>query len=155
MSTHTPTWIFAALGAAGVLLAWIGATTRPFVRVVPADRRGILAQLDARLQAGDVPLSAREFLLTGLGIGLALGGGALVALGPTILSAVVILVGPVVYWQIWAARQERYRATTSRRWTARSRRCSAPTAPTPTSTPRCRRPRPTCSNRCGGTFCRW
>lgn len=102
-------WILAALAGAGVLLAWIGATTRPFVRVAPADRQGLLARLDARLQAADIPLTSREFLLTGLAIGAALAGGALAILGPTVLSAVVLLVGPVVYWQVWTAKQERYR----------------------------------------------
>jgi Flp pilus assembly protein TadB len=108
MPTST-VWILAALAGAGVLLAWIGATTQPFVRVAPADRRGLLARLDARLQAADIPLSAREFLFTGLAIGAALAGGAFVVLGPTLLSAVVLLVGPVAYWQVWAAKQERYR----------------------------------------------
>jgi Flp pilus assembly protein TadB len=109
MRSSNTTWIFAALAGAGVLLAWIGATTRAFVRVVPADRRGLVAKLDARLQAAEVPLTAREFLLTGLGIGLALAGGALVILGPTVLSGVVLLIGPVAYWQVWAAKQERFR----------------------------------------------
>lgn len=109
MRSSNTTWIFAALAGAGVLLAWIGATTRVFVRVVPADRRGLVAKLDARLQAAEVPLTAREFLLTGLGIGLALAGGALVILGPTVLSGVVLLIGPVAYWQVWAAKQERFR----------------------------------------------
>ncbi len=108
MTTST-TWIFAALAAAGVLLAWIGATTRVFARVVPAHQRGALARLEAKLQAADVPLSAREFLLTGLAIGAGLSGGALVLLGPTVLSGVVLLIGPVVYWQVWMARQERFR----------------------------------------------
>ena len=108
MPTST-VWILAALAGAGVLLAWIGATTRPFVRVAPADRQGLLARLDARLQAADIPLTSREFLLTGLTIGAALAGGAFAILGPTVLSAVVLLVGPVVYWQVWIAKQERYR----------------------------------------------
>ena len=106
--TPSTTWIFAALAAAGVLLAWIGATTRVFTRVVPDQQRGALARLDARLRAADVPLSAREFLLTGLAIGAGLSGGAWVILGPTVLSAVVLLIGPVVYWQVWSARQERF-----------------------------------------------
>jgi len=76
---------------------------------VPADQRGLLAQLNTRLQAADIPLSAREFLLTGLGIGAALAGGALVILGPTILAGVVICLGPVIYWQVWAAKQERFK----------------------------------------------
>lgn len=109
MNTHNTTLIFAALAGAGVLLAWIGATTRAFVRVVPADQRGLLANFNARLQAADIPLTAREFLLTGLGIGAALAGGALVILGPTILAGVVIVVGPVIYWQVWQARQERFK----------------------------------------------
>ena len=101
--------MFAALAAAGVLLAWVGATTRVFARVVPAHQRGALARLEAKLQASDVPLSAREFLLTGLAIGAGLAGGALALLGPTVLSGVVLLIGPVAYWQIWMARQERFR----------------------------------------------
>lgn len=109
MSSTATTLIFAALAAAGVLLAWLGATLRPYVRVVPADRRGLLARIDARLQAADVPLSAREFLFTGLIMGAVLAGGTLAVLGPTVLSGVVLLIGPVVYWQIWTARQERYR----------------------------------------------
>ena len=109
MPSQSTTYIFAALAAAGVLLAWIAATTRVFVRVVPAGQSGWLARLDARLQASDIPLSAREFLLTGLGIGAALAGGALAILGPTILSGVVIFIGPVVYWQVWAAKQERFK----------------------------------------------
>ncbi|HOU12796.1 MAG TPA: type II secretion system F family protein [Anaerolineae bacterium] len=106
---NTTTWLFAALAGAGVLLAWIGATTRAYVRLVPVDQRGMLARLNARLQAADIPLSAREFLLTGLGIGAALAGGVLVILGPTILAGVVICIGPVIYWQVWAAKQERFK----------------------------------------------
>jgi Flp pilus assembly protein TadB len=109
MPDQSISWIFAALAGAGVLLAWIGATTRPFVRVAAPDRRGPLTQLEGRLQAADIPLSAREFLLAGLGIGLAVAGGSLVVLGPTVLSGVVLLVGPVAYWQVWVAKQERYR----------------------------------------------
>ncbi len=108
MTLTDTAWIFAALAAAGVLLAWLGATTRAYVRVVPADQRGLVARLDARLHAADVPLTAREFLLTGLGLGAALAGGTLVVLGPTVLTAVVCLLGPVLYWQVWAAKQERY-----------------------------------------------
>jgi len=109
MPDQSISWIFAALAGAGVLLAWIGATTRPFVRVAAPDQAGPLAQLERRLQAADIPLSAREFLLAGLATGLAPAGASLVVLGPTVLSGVVLLAGPVVYWQIWVAKRERYR----------------------------------------------
>ena len=63
---NTTTWLFAALAGAGVLLAWIGATTRAYVRLVPVDQRGLLARLNTRLQAADIPLSAREELIRSL-----------------------------------------------------------------------------------------
>ncbi len=109
MTLATTVWFWAALAAAGVWLAWLAATTRAYVRVAPVTQSGLLARLDARLQAAEVPVTAREFLLTGLAIGAGLAGGALLVLGPTVLAAVVLLSGPVIYWQVWAAKLARYR----------------------------------------------
>ncbi len=103
------TLMLAVMAMGGVLLAWAAATTRVFARLRPARRSGALRRLEGRLEAADIPLSGREFLLTGLGAGTLLALILWVLLGPNVLTVVALFLGPVVYWQYWTGRQERFR----------------------------------------------
>lgn len=100
-------WWFALLAAAGVAVAWWGATARVYARLAVAEKRR--PTLQDRLTAAEIPLTTREFLTVGLGLGAGLGLLATVIMGPSVLSVALCMGGPLVYWQYWAARMERFR----------------------------------------------
>jgi len=63
-----------------------------------AGKRGLMASLQARLKQADLPISAEEFLGTGLMIGLVIGALLFVLTRQPVLIVMALLLGPAGYW---------------------------------------------------------
>ncbi len=101
--------ILALLGAAGVFLAFNSLTAPRTVRLEkPSSDEGLMARLQARLDAAELPVTAREFvtLYTVLALSMA-GVGAL--LGAPALALAGLIVVPALLWQRYEARRDDFR----------------------------------------------
>lgn len=97
----------ALVGAAGVYLAFAAVVFPPQVRL--AHREGsALGLLQARLEAAELPITAREFLNLCLGGGLGFMVLALLLRVPALSIAGFVLV-PLLLWQQLTAKQQAFR----------------------------------------------
>lgn len=72
-----------------------------------SERRGLLASLQTKLQQADLPISAEEFLGTGLMIGLVVSALLLLLTRQPVVAIVALLLGPAGYWIILEQQRDR------------------------------------------------
>jgi Flp pilus assembly protein TadB len=99
--------IFALLAAAGAFLAFHGLVAPRVVRL-DAPQKGLGKQLQARLDAAELPVTAREFttLYVTLTAGVAL---MAVVLGTPALALAGAVIVPALLWQRFEARRDHFR----------------------------------------------
>ncbi len=101
--------ILALLGAAGVFLAFNGLTAPRTVRLEkPSSDEGLMAKLQARLDAAELPVTAREFVTLYAVLAFAMAGVGLF-LGAPALALAGLIVGPALLWQRYEARRDDFR----------------------------------------------
>jgi tight adherence protein B len=102
-----PIPILALTAAAGVFLAFCGLVIPPGVRLERPER-GLLKELQRRLDAAELPITAGEFVTssTVLAVGVALFA---LFLGAPALAAAGLLVAPVALWQRYEGRRDDFR----------------------------------------------
>ena len=101
------TLIFALLAGAGVFLVFSSLVLPRTVRLEKPEK-GLSGKLQTRLDAAELPISAREFLTLCLVLAL-LTAGAAVILGAPALGLAGLLVVPVMVWQRYEARRDKFR----------------------------------------------
>lgn len=99
--------ILALLAGAGVLLAFHALCAPPGVRLVRSER-GILGDLQARLEAAELPVTAREFISLYLALMLMTALLALL-LGAPALGLAGLIVVPALLWQRYEAQRDKFR----------------------------------------------
>ncbi|MEE8391272.1 MAG: type II secretion system F family protein [Anaerolineae bacterium] len=101
--------ILALLGAAGVFLAFNGLTAPRTVRLEkPSSDEGLMAKLQARLDAAELPVTAREFVTLYAVLAFAMAGVGLF-LGAPALALAGLIVVPALLWQRYEARRDDFR----------------------------------------------
>ena len=101
--------ILALLGAAGVFLAFNGLTAPRTVRLEkPSSDGGPMSKLQARLDAAELPVTAREFVTLYLVLAFAMAGVGLF-LGAPALALAGLIVVPALLWQRYEARRDDFR----------------------------------------------
>jgi len=105
---NTSTWIlFAVIASAGVFLAFAALVFPPRVRL---EQRGgsPLARLQQRLDAAELSISAREFLVSILMIGaVALVVGTV--LRTPVFGIAGMVMGPLLFWQSLESKRDKFR----------------------------------------------
>ena len=101
------TLIFALLAGAGVFLVFSSLVLPRTVRLEKPEK-GFLGKLQNRLDAAELPITAREFLTLCLVLALLVAGAA-VLLGAPALALAGLLVVPVIVWQRYEARRDKFR----------------------------------------------
>jgi tight adherence protein B len=99
---------FALLAGAGIFLAWSALVIPPQLRLERPGGGGLMARLQERLDAAELPVTAREFagaclVLAGLAAGVAF------VLGSPALALAGLVVAPALLWQRYEARRDAFR----------------------------------------------
>lgn len=99
--------LLAAIASVGVFLVVTAVISPPTVRLTTQRARGLDA-LQSRLDAAELPVTAREFLSL-CGILTLVGAGLAVALSAPALALGALLVVPALLWQRYESRRDRFR----------------------------------------------
>jgi tight adherence protein B len=105
--TFVTTLVIALVAGAGVFLVFIGLALPPSVRLEKPEK-GLLAGLQRRLDAAELPVTAGEFVTT-CGVFGAVVAGLAVLLGAPVLALVGLVLAPVILWQRYEAQRDRFR----------------------------------------------
>ncbi len=100
--------ILALLAGAGIFLAFSGFAIPRQVRLARPSDGGPLARLQARLDAAELPVSAREFLAV-CGAVAAVSALAALLLGAPALALAGVVIGPALVWQRYESQRDRFR----------------------------------------------
>jgi tight adherence protein B len=103
-----PQVILALLAGAGVFLVFSAFAIPRQVRLARPAGGGPLSALQARLDAAELPVTAREFLAVCGAVAL-LGAVAAVLLGAPALALAGVVIGPALVWQRYEAQRDRFR----------------------------------------------
>lgn len=101
------TLVLALLAGAGALLICMALISPPAIRLVKPER-GLLKGLQARLDAAELPVTAREFVSLYLALALIAAGLALM-LGAPALALAGLVIAPLLLWQRYEAQRDRFR----------------------------------------------
>lgn len=104
----TPAVLLALLAGAGTFLAFAGFAIPRQVRLARPTGGGLMARLQARLDAAELPVSAREFLSVCGAVAL-VGALAAVLLGAPALALAGLVIGPALVWQRYESQRDRFR----------------------------------------------
>ncbi|HKZ86621.1 MAG TPA: type II secretion system F family protein [Anaerolineae bacterium] len=99
--------LFALLAAAGIFLMF---SALAFPRRVKLEKPqgGLMKRLQARLDAAELPVTAREFLTACLLVAVA-GAGLAVVLGAPALAVAGVTIGPALLWQRYESQRDAFR----------------------------------------------
>lgn len=100
----------ALVGAAGVYLAFASLAFPPNVRLAKTTGASPLERLQARLDAAELPMTAREFVMLSLGGGVAVTVLALILRVPA-LSVAGFVLTPLLLWQRLSSQRQKFRQT--------------------------------------------
>lgn len=101
--------VLALIAGAGVFLAFSGMVIPRSVRLArPGQEKSILGRLQARLDAAEMPVSAREFVSVYVGLIVVSILLALVLAAPIFVLVGAIL-GPVLLWQRYESQRDKFR----------------------------------------------
>lgn len=99
--------VLALLAGAGVFLAFTGAVLPPSVRLERPER-GLLRQLQNRLDAAELPVTAQEFVVASLVAAAAVAALALL-LGSPVLGVAGLFIAPMAIWQRYEVVRDKFR----------------------------------------------
>lgn len=101
--------VLALLAGAGVFLAFSGMVIPRSVRLArPGSEKSPLGRLQARLDAAEMPVSAREFVSVYVGI-IAVSILLALVLAAPIFVLVGAILGPVILWQRYEGQRDKFR----------------------------------------------
>jgi Flp pilus assembly protein TadB len=96
------------LSGLGVFLTFYAITIPPKIKLVRLEKKGFMERLEERLQAAEMPISAKEFILVSGGIALITFILAFILWAPAIAFAGLIL-APILVYERYRSQRDRFR----------------------------------------------